>query len=81
MHQIYQLGFNKGPIVHKWLLGLRRENKEIGNKRFKFSYNEYMSLLTICLVHAKSKEHGDNRRWIISTILVWADLKQESEWM
>jgi len=37
--------------------------------------------ITHFFIHADSKEHGDDRRWVISGTLVWADLQQESECM
>ena len=30
-------------------------------------------------IHADSKEHGDDRRWVINGTLAGADLQQESE--
>lgn len=48
---------------------LRREIKEIGNKR-ECSYNEYMCIYTLLLIHANSKEHGNNRIRVISSTKV-----------
>lgn len=54
-------------------------NKEVGNKRLNVHTMNVSLYITHFFIHADSKEHGDDRRWVISGTLVWADLHQESE--
>ena len=63
----------------KRLVGLRGRNKEVGNKRPNVHTMNVSLYIIHFFIHADSKEHGDDRRWVINGTLAGADLQQESE--